>query len=56
MGAALKIGIQVRTLEIPLDSALAINTRSQQLQNKQEQEQLKRLVSHRNFWQISATV
>ncbi|GHJ86192.1 hypothetical protein NliqN6_2594 [Naganishia liquefaciens] len=34
----------VRTLDIPLDSALAINTRSQQLQNKQEQEQLKRLV------------
>ncbi|KAJ9123167.1 hypothetical protein QFC22_001360 [Naganishia vaughanmartiniae] len=34
----------VRTLEIPVDSAIAINTRSQQLQNKQEQEQLKRLV------------
>ncbi|KAJ9107589.1 hypothetical protein QFC21_001048 [Naganishia friedmannii] len=36
--------LQVRTLEIPVDSAIAINTRSQQLQNKQEQEQLKRLV------------
>lgn len=38
--------MQVRTLEIPVDSAIAVNTRSQQLQNKQEQEQLKRLVSH----------
>lgn len=35
---------QIRTLEVPIESALAQNTRSHQLQNKQEQEQLKRLV------------
>jgi regulator of nonsense transcripts 2 len=36
---------QIRTLEVPIDSALAINTRTHQMQNKQEQEQLKKLVS-----------
>lgn len=36
---------QIRTLDVPLESALARNTMTHQLQNKQEQEQLKQLVS-----------
>jgi hypothetical protein len=35
---------QVRDIEIPIDSAIAVNSRTYQLQNKAEQEQLKRLV------------
>ncbi|RSH95137.1 hypothetical protein EHS25_000223 [Saitozyma podzolica] len=35
---------QVRDIEIPMDSAIAVNSRTYQLQNKAEQEQLKRLV------------
>ncbi|ORX39238.1 armadillo-type protein [Kockovaella imperatae] len=35
---------QLRNLDIPLDSSIAVNVRSQQQQNKAEQEQLKRLV------------
>ena len=34
----------MRSLDIPVDSAIAVNSRSHQLQNKAEQEQLKRLV------------
>ncbi|OXM78214.1 hypothetical protein C364_04151 [Cryptococcus neoformans Bt63] len=35
---------QLRTLAIPVDSTIALNTRTQQAQSKAEQEQLKRLV------------
>jgi regulator of nonsense transcripts 2 len=35
---------QIRDIAIPLDSAIAVNSRSHQLKNKAEQEQLKRLV------------
>lgn len=35
---------QIRDIAIPLDSAIAVNSRTHQLKNKAEQEQLKRLV------------
>ena len=35
---------QVRAVEIPIDSTIALNTRSQQLASEAEKEQLKRLV------------
>ena len=35
---------QMRNLDIPMDSTIALNIKTQQLQNKAEQEQLKRLV------------
>jgi regulator of nonsense transcripts 2 len=34
----------MRAVDIPADSAIAVNSRSYQLQNKAEQEHLKRLV------------
>ncbi len=36
--------LQIRDIAIPLDSAIAVNSRSYQMKNKAEQEQLKRLV------------
>lgn len=35
---------QIRDIEIPMDSAIAVNSRTHQMQHKAEQEQLKRLV------------
>ena len=35
---------QLRNLDIPVDSAIALNSMSNQQKNKAEQEQLKRLV------------
>jgi hypothetical protein len=35
---------QIRSLDIPVDSAIAINSLSQQEKTRQEQEQMKRLV------------
>lgn len=36
--------MKIREIAIPVDSAIAVNSRTYQLQNKAEQEQLKRLV------------
>lgn len=36
--------VQIRDIDIPLDSAIAVNSRTYQMKNKAEQEQLKRLV------------
>ncbi|OCF78858.1 hypothetical protein I204_00802 [Kwoniella mangroviensis CBS 8886] len=42
---------QIRSLDIPLDSTIAMNSRSHQAQSKAEQEQLKRLVLQ-NEWRL----